>query len=170
MSESDSTIAAELLRRLVKDREHYSAATLAWAKAQGEAVVEPLIDLMENGGLALVESTGKGYVPINAARLLGALGAEAAIPRMLRAVVRWDPDEYEELWDQTMVALRDIGPPVVEPTLALMAETHDAEPREHLLSVLACAGQYDPRILAQLRAGLELALAAHVAGDRSLRL
>ena len=165
MSETSNEIAAELLRRLAEDGEHPSEATLAWAKAQGEAVVEPLLDLMEDEELGYEESVGQGWVPLHATALLGSLGAESAIPRMLQAMVDLDFDEEMALWDQMARSLAELGEAVVEPALKLLAEASDAEERSTLRTMLAQSDSRDPRVFAVLRGDLEAALAEYRADE-----
>ena len=91
--------------------------------------------------------------PVHAARLLGDLGAAAAVVPMLSALA--STSWAEILHDAILTSLPKIGAPVVEPALRLLAETDEQDVRGSVRSVLSQLGIRDERIRDALTAELE---------------
>ena len=106
-----------------------------------------LIDVMMDEHLQRSEDDAESMAPIHAARLLGELRAEAAIPGLLATLLRMEPGYI--LWDAALFALEAIGARVLEPALALVPDVA-AEQRSYLACVLSRLNVRDPRILTLL--------------------
>jgi len=99
-----------------------------------ERAVEPLLAIVTDDRLWDEEAPGDGWAPIHAARLLGAIGDERAIRPLYRALYLTEPDA---ILDTALTeALRQIGPPVVDPGIELLHELGD-DFRDDLACVFA---------------------------------
>ncbi len=112
--------------------------------AQGVAIVQPLIAILENEELAETGSLGDGWLPIHAADLLIDLKAEQAIPAMLRELVGSDLDAI--LYNKVAVRLPELGAAVFEPAAALMDTLTDYDARSSVCGVLAELNVSDERV------------------------
>ncbi len=119
--------------------------------AAGQEAVPTLIDVLLDEQLQRSEDDAESMAPIHAARLLGELRAEAAIPALLATLLKMEPGYI--LWDATLFALEAIGAPVLEPALALVRDVA-AEQRGYLADVLSRLSVRDPRILTLLQGEL----------------
>ncbi len=115
--------------------------------AEGRNPVPTLIDVMLDEHLQRSEDDAESMAPIHAARLLGEMRADAAIPGLLATLLKLEPGYI--LWDAAIFALEAIGAPVLEPALALVPDV-TAEQRGYLASALARLNVRDPRILTLL--------------------
>ncbi len=97
------------------------------------------------------QDDAESMAPIHAARLLGDLRVEAAIPALLATLLKMEPGYI--LWDAALFALEAIGAPVLEPALALVPDAA-AEQRSYLADVLSRLSVRDPRILTLLQGEL----------------
>ncbi len=158
---ADGLASAALVKRLL--------AEAAWVRHQptprrlrravlrhGEAMVEPLIMLLQQERYQKVDGPGGGWAPLHAATLLGELGDAAAAGPLLELLVRTSPEDLAQ--DRVVVALLRLGAPVVlEPALAALAcVAPDAPEAPPLLMVLSLLDAEDERIYGALRAHLEL--------------
>jgi hypothetical protein len=115
--------------------------------AQGHDAGAELIAVLQDKDLQISEDDGESMASIHAARLLGELRSEAAIPALLAALMDSEPGLI--LWDAALFALAEIGPPVLEPALALVPDA-TPEHRGYLVDVLSRLKVPDARVLALL--------------------
>lgn len=106
--------------------------------AHGAAAVAPLLDML---------ATGAPVAAGHAARLLGALKADDAVPALIRAVLESpEPDVV----DGAVEGLGAFGAAAVEPALAALGASDEPARRLDLLRVLVASGVRDDRITAAL--------------------
>jgi hypothetical protein len=142
--EADSLLEPEVAERILE---------------QGEAVVAPLIEILEDRSLLV--APGEGWAPIHAAVLLGELGASEAIPELL------DEEDGDLFTDEASESLMAMGPAALEPVLKAHAELSaklspeawaDGVLRYHLMDlerILSSLGVEDERIFTTLLGALE---------------
>jgi HEAT repeat protein len=100
----------------------------------GERAVDPLVEIVTNEELWDEAAPGDGWAPIQAARLLGAIGDASAIEPLYRTLYACDPDA---LLDTAIThSLQEIGPPVIEPGVEFLGEFGD-DFRDDLACVFA---------------------------------
>jgi HEAT repeat protein len=116
--------------------------------ALGPDAIAPLRAILDDDRLNEADSPGQGWAPIHAARLLGELRAEAAIPRL---VVLAGEHPLSIVSESAIQALRGLGELVVEPALAVATTTDNADLRGTLADILADTGRKDERIFALLQ-------------------
>jgi hypothetical protein len=140
------------VRRLIGPGSHLPNQTRHDILDLGLAAVPALLEILADEKLALSESTGDGWAPAHAARLLGELKAEQAVEPMLRTLAGTDP--LDVLHDQVLQALPNIGAPALEPALLAYKEANP-ELQTSIASVLSRIRVRDERIfeilVAQLR-------------------
>ena len=143
----------EIRRLLTQGRPTLVSAVRERILSAGTEAIPILIEVLLDEALAMEDGPGKGYAPIHATRLLGDLGATAAIEPLLTRMVdtAWD----ETLHDAIIQALPKIGASIIEPALRLLAETDDPEVRHSVRAVLSDVGVRDDRIRGALVAELE---------------
>lgn len=110
----------------------------------GTAAEPRLLELIGDDRLFEREARGRGWTPLHAIEILGALGSTAAIPRLLELLEVCECDEYA--YNKASYALEAIGGPALEPCLAAYAATDDEEFRRSLGCVLAGLKVRDERI------------------------
>ncbi len=86
---------------------------------------------------------------LHAVDLLATLKASEAVEPMLRVLRTIDPEA--ELHGRITIRISAMGAPVLEPTLALLAETDDYDLRQSCGQILTEIGIRDERILSALR-------------------
>jgi HEAT repeat protein len=89
-----------------------------------------------------------GWPPVHAVRLLGEMKAEEAIQPFVRILRELDADTW--LSNDAELGLAKIGPPIVEPVLAALAETSGPDERGALACALARCGVKDERVFQAL--------------------
>jgi len=115
--------------------------------AQRQDPTAELIAVLQDKDLQTSCDDGESMASIHAARLLGELRSEAAIPALLAELLDGEPGYI--LWDAALFALEEIGPPVLEPALALVSDA-TPERRRYLADVLSRLKVRDARILSLL--------------------
>lgn len=118
------------------------------ALALGSAAVPTLVDLLQDEDLAMMDSAGHGWVPIHAARLLGALKAAEAVPAMVRELGTLTSDAI--LYSELIHALATIGPEAA-PALLRALDFGEAGEKTGLLEALARCGARSEAIFTRLR-------------------
>jgi hypothetical protein len=124
-------------------RPAFAAETLA---DQREAVVPFLLHILDSPELYPENGPGDGNAPINAVDLISEWKVEEAIPRLLQILQEEDWDTI--VHDRTLLALENIGAPVIQPVLALARQSDDRDLHKTLAGVLADAGKGDPECFA----------------------
>jgi len=111
--------------------------------AAGGAVVPELIGVVE---AALAEEQGEeeSLASLYAARLLGALGDERAIPVLMRCLPT--SEEFDGLCYEAVKALVAIGPAAIDRCIEAYAATNDENVRDSVLDVLGKSPKPDERI------------------------
>jgi hypothetical protein len=145
--------AAEVRRLLTTGTPKLSRANRERIRAASGAAVAPLIEILEDESLALEDGPGLGYAPAHAAELLGELSATDAVEPMLKRLIATTWDEI--LHNAVVVSLPKIGEAVVEPALALLAQTTDPDVRWSIKDILSEVGVRDERIRDLLLADIE---------------
>lgn len=115
--------------------------------ALGAAAVPALVDVLEDEELAMAEGPGEGWAPIHAARLLGTLRAESAVPAMVRVLC--DLDLETILNNELIHALIQVGPAAAPPLLAALASGEALE-EVGLLEALSRCGAKSEAIFTRL--------------------
>jgi len=133
------------VRKLIGPHQHLPETLQRDMVSMGMVAIPALLEILQDGTLALTEATGGGFAPIHAARLLGELRADEAIEPMLRVLA--DSDSLDILYGQLMHSMIQIGPPVTEPALRAAAADVDPELQDCLAEVLSRIGTRDERIL-----------------------
>jgi SEC-C motif len=114
--------------------------------AAGAAVVPALITLVEQ---ALTDDHAeRGWAPLHAVELLGALGDPRAVPVLLRCLA--EDDESDLLDQQVVTALRALGAQALDACVAAYTATPRATFRDRVAGVLSQWGSHDERIYAVL--------------------
>jgi hypothetical protein len=124
-------------------RPAFAAETLA---DQREAVIPFLLHILDSPELYPEDGPGGGNAPINAVDLISEWRAEEAIPRLLRILQEEDWDTI--VHDRALLALENIGAPVIQPVLALARQSDDRDLDRTLAGVLAIAGKGEPACFA----------------------
>lgn len=137
----------DVRRLLTREGEHLSESAQKKVLQLGEAAVPALVDVLEDEDLLPTDSPGKGWAPIHAARLLGSLRAEAAIPAMVEVLGTLEPDII--LFSELIQALVRIGP-TVAPAVLQALEGGQLEGALGLLEVLSRCGARSEAILTRL--------------------
>jgi len=140
---------ADSIARLRTTGEHLPRELRDAIRADGVACVSALIEIVDDDALALVSAPGKGFAPIHAVELLADIKAPEAVGPMLQALLRGDWQAI--LHDRLVARLPDFGAAVIEPALAMLATTNDAEQRHSICAVLAKAGVRDERVFEAIR-------------------
>ncbi len=154
--------ARAIVRRLIDAGEGLPDSVRRDIVDLSDAVVSPLLEILEDASLALGNAPGGGEAPVHAARLLGSLRAARAVEPVLAVLARTDP--LDLLHDQLLESLPEIGASVVEPPLCAYAANDDHDFRVSVASVLARTGVRDDGIFTVLLETLEAEL-SHGAGD-----
>lgn len=105
--------------------------------------MQPLIEILLDDELGMMESPAEGWPPIHAVELLADLKATAAIGPMLDLLVEVDIDAI--IYTSLEQRLPEFGADVLEPALERWNHS-DAAGAESLVAVLANLGIKDPRI------------------------
>ncbi len=115
----------DLVAALTSDGPTLSQATTHRVRGLGSRAIPLLLDVVDDDTLFDSEGPGEGWAPVHAATLLGALRAQIAIPRLLRALKRrdWTTALHEEI----LRVLVSMGHPVVEPALTAHRSTADLD-------------------------------------------
>jgi tetratricopeptide (TPR) repeat protein len=113
----------------------------------GEAAVPALVEVLKDEELSLTDSPGDGWAPIHAARLLGTLKAEAAIPAMVEVLGKMKPETI--LYSELTYVLSQLGPAVAPVALQALEEGR-AEEELGLLEVLSRSGVKSEAIFTRL--------------------
>ncbi len=116
---------------------------LALFQTHREEAIPALIDLACDEYLQTEDSPGDGYAPISAVRLLGALKAVEAIPALIDLVADVAPEAI--IYNTAIHALKEIGPPAIEPILTFMRYSYDVEAKVGLAEIIETSGP-DERI------------------------
>ena len=87
--------------------------------ARGPALEPHLRRLIDDDELFNVDARGKGWAPLHAITLLGAMRAAESIPRMIALLASSDLRDY--VWDRSLQALQAMGAVALEPCLAAYA-------------------------------------------------
>lgn len=142
--ESDDEAARRSVERLTKVLgQKLPRAIRVEVLAHGQRAHGPLVDLLRTGGPVAAS---------HAARLLGALKVERAIPHLLAVM---SATVAEEVVAGAGEGLASLGPAAVEPTLQALGAAAEEQQRQRLLGVLAACGVHDPRVTAALLDALE---------------
>jgi NADPH-dependent ferric siderophore reductase len=115
--------------------------------ALGAAAVPALVDVLEDEELSMADGPGDGWAPIHAARLLGELRAESAVPAMVRVLCELGVNAL--LHGALIHALVQVGPAVAPPVLAAL-DSEEALEEVGLLEVLAQCGAKSEVIFTRL--------------------
>ena len=143
---------ARLLRELVlHDGPLLPPRSVARILALGPAAVAPLIALMVDSRLRAPDSPAAGWAPVHAAKLLGQLGAAAAVEPLLDILAT--TAQLSPLRQAVQEALAPLGSLLVTPILDRLPTAVGGYRRE-LWFLLANAGVRDARIFAQLLGAL----------------
>jgi len=121
--------------------------------SRGPAIEPQLRRLIDEDELFNIDARGKGWAPIHAVTLLGAMRAAESIPRMIALLASSDCADY--VWDRSLQALQAMGAVALEPCLAAHAAADDDEVRSSLASVMCELRVKDERVLALLTERLE---------------
>jgi hypothetical protein len=116
--------------------------------ALGSSTIPDLIELLEDEEAACEGSPGDGWGPIHAVGLLVDLKAEEAIEPLLRTLAEAGIDDI--IYSRITIRLPELGAPVLEPSLRLMAEDIDEDTLGALCSIISELGVRDERIFARL--------------------
>lgn len=143
-----SLSAEDISRLLLTSGRTLSGEVRQQIVALGPDAIIPLRAILDDDRLLEADSPGQGWGPIHAARLLGELRAEQAIPRL---VVLAGGHPLSIISESSIQALRGLGKLVVEPALAVATTTDNADLRGTLADILADAGRKDERIFALLQ-------------------
>jgi hypothetical protein len=138
----------ELPRILLQPGEKLPEALCLQIVALGPEAIEPLRKILDDEGLLDADGPAGGWAPIRAARLLGELRAESAIPRLLELAMN-GPDCI--ITNEAAFALERIGEAAIEPVLQAASGTGDDFYRSLLCEVLAGSPRKDDRIFELLR-------------------
>lgn len=129
-----------LIEALIEQSEaRFTPEQLALCQAHREEAILALIALATDEYLQMEDSPGDGYAPIRAVQLLGELEAVEAIPALIDIVADVDPEAI--ISSAALYALKDIGPPALEPVLTFMRYSWDLETKTTLAEVIAEVGQ-----------------------------
>lgn len=139
---ADPSPATRLAALLAACDGELDEASLAEARSIGpdaaSAVVAALLE-------AEIASPSDDPAPLSAVYLAADLRLAGAAPALASCVLR--VDEEDELWKAAMVAIRDIGPPAVDPLLAAFDACLDVEGRARVADALLETGAADDRLL-----------------------
>jgi hypothetical protein len=113
--------------------------------AEGQRLVPALVEVL----LDEEDDDIGGWASIHAVDLLVDLKAEAAIGPMLRILAEMDWDFI--IFDRIVLRLPELGAPVLEPALALLAEAPPGPFPESLCAILSNLGVRDERVFEELR-------------------
>jgi hypothetical protein len=156
---TDASVArepAELLARLRATSSEVIPSDLREAiVAQGAAAVPGLIAILEDYDLAMADSAAGGWPPVHAVDLLVDLRAESAIGPMLGVLRQGDLDEI--LSSRVAVRLPNLGAAALEPLLAELGSTTDADRRLALCEMLSLLGVRDERVWNAISADFDAA-------------
>lgn len=116
--------------------------------ALGPAAIPGLLRFLNDDDLQMQDSPGAGWPPIHAVGLLADLKATEAVEPMLRLLgeTNWD----HIIHDRLVVGLPELGPPVLEPALAILDRGVSEDVHHAICCVLAKLGVRDARIFAHL--------------------
>jgi SEC-C motif len=112
--------------------------------SRGPAIEPQLRRLIDDDEMFNIDARGKGWAPLHAVTLLGAMRAVECIPRLIALLTSSTVDEY--IWDRSMQALQAMGAPAFEPCLAAYATAEDDEVRSSLASAMSELGVKDERL------------------------
>lgn len=119
----------------------------------GSNIVSQLIELLLDESLADVDARGKGYVPINAVRVLRRLRPVEAVEPMLKVMRRCD--FCDVLKNEIIFALKEFGEVALEPALKAYIEEQDNDESEYIAEILSGLNVRDERIYQVLLHELE---------------
>jgi hypothetical protein len=155
--------AGSIWRQALKNSDHplYSAAWVVFSEEMTFAVADRLLgdhkpqvipfllDILDTSELYLETSAGSGWAPIHAVELLGHWQVLEAVPRLLRILA--EDDWMSMVHDRAIVALRDMGPGVVDQLLPVAQQTTDNEHQLTLASILSEVGQGQAQVYEYVR-------------------
>jgi tetratricopeptide (TPR) repeat protein len=150
--QTDTTDIDELLAALRRAGEHPDEDLLEQVKAQGQAVVQPLIVLATDLTLWEAEEAGpEVWAPLHAVRLLGELGAAEAVEPLLPLLAQ----ENDWLNEMLPECFGRIGPPALAPLRALLFDrTHDIWARDRAAHGLVEIARRHPELRDEVVAAL----------------
>jgi HEAT repeat protein len=122
--------------------------TISRIRNMGPNIIADLMDIMASKPLAMPTAPGKGWVPSNAAEVLGELEAVEAIEPMLRLLE--DCTEDDNFYNALKFALLAIGQPIIEPAIRVYHSTSRVSVRWAIAYCLALLEIQSPTILAVL--------------------
>lgn len=129
----------ELIER---GQKKWTPEQLALCQAHREEAIAALIELASDEELQLEDAPGEGYAPIRAVELLGELQAVEAVQPLIDIVATIE-EPGVIIHDTAISALRQIGPPALEPVLTFMRYSPNVEAKLSLAEVVAEIGQRD---------------------------
>jgi hypothetical protein len=116
--------------------------------AEGPPIIPALIDVLMEEDDEDVEEDAGGWASIHAVGLLVDLKAEAAILPMLRVLAETDWDHI--IHDRIVLRLPELGAPVLEPALSMLAEDPRDDLAESLCAIASQLGVRDERVFEHL--------------------
>ena len=116
--------------------------------ALGEAAVPELLAVAGDLELAEADASGQGMAPVHAVRLLGAIGAPAAVAPLVDVLAELVDDDV--LYDEVCRALPRFGAALLEPALDALAAGPNEAVRDAICFALAESGVKDERVFEHL--------------------
>ncbi len=113
-----------------------------------EEVIEFIYTILDTDELYDMAALGSGNAPINAVQLLGHWQVVEALPRLLRIIE--EDDVFSIVRDRTFVALRNMGPQIIDAMLEFAEKTSD-DVRQTVGSILADVSNGDERAFEYLK-------------------
>lgn len=118
--------------------------------AEGAPIIPPLLDVLlededDEGG---EDDDADGWASIHAVDLLVELKAEAAVGPMLHVLAETDWDYITH--DRIVLRLHELGAPVLEPALSMLAEAPPDDVAESLCAIVSQLGIRDERVFHHL--------------------